>query len=137
MQINRIFLACLFAGVLMAADPSTTLWYQQPAKEWMTQALPIGSGNLGAMLFGGMQHERIQFNEESLWIGDEQDTGAYQAFGEVLVDFSQADAWTSFLQLAARDPVGRRAMQAWREVYPREYPDLEQYSALNLPANCR
>ncbi|MFZ4764783.1 MAG: glycoside hydrolase family 95 protein [Roseimicrobium sp.] len=69
-----------------------TLWYQQPAKEWMTEALPIGNGHLGAMLFGGVQQERIQFNEESLWTGDENDTGAYQAFGDIFVDFPHTES---------------------------------------------
>lgn len=66
---------------------SNVLWYRQPAKDWMTQALPIGNGHLGAMLFGDAPQDHIQFNEESLWIGDENDTGAYQAFGDVVVEF--------------------------------------------------
>ncbi len=70
-----------------AAD--TKLWYNNPATNWETEALPIGNGRLGAMLFGGTSQERIQFNEGSLWIGDEQDTGAYQAFGDVLVNFGK------------------------------------------------
>ena len=45
------------------------LWYRQPAEDWMTEALPIGNGAMGAMLFGGIEAERIQFNEESLWTG--------------------------------------------------------------------
>ncbi|MFZ5517655.1 MAG: glycoside hydrolase N-terminal domain-containing protein [Candidatus Zhuqueibacterota bacterium] len=45
------------------------LWYTRPAAEWMTEALPIGNGYLGAMFFGGVQEERIQLNEESLWAG--------------------------------------------------------------------
>ncbi|HIE26603.1 TPA: glycoside hydrolase family 95 protein [Candidatus Poribacteria bacterium] len=44
------------------------LWYRQPAKEWV-EALPIGNGRLGAMVFGGIQRERIQLNEDSLWSG--------------------------------------------------------------------
>ena len=40
------------------------LWYNEPAKSWMTEALPIGNGYLGAMFFGGIEEERIQFNEE-------------------------------------------------------------------------
>jgi len=44
------------------------LWYRSPAKEW-TQALPIGNGNLGAMVFGGIEQERLQLNEHSLWSG--------------------------------------------------------------------
>ncbi|PWJ55550.1 alpha-L-fucosidase 2 [Dyadobacter jejuensis] len=45
------------------------LWYQQPAEKWMTQALPLGNGYLGAMFFGGIDKERIQFTEGSLWAG--------------------------------------------------------------------
>jgi alpha-L-fucosidase 2 len=51
----------------------------------MREALPIGNGQMGAMIFGGVGQERIQFNEESLWIGNEVDTGAYQSFGEFTV----------------------------------------------------
>lgn len=71
---------------LTAAATETRLWYDEPAADWEREALPIGNGRLGAMLFGGAPRERIQFNEETLWIGDETDTGAYQAFGDVLVD---------------------------------------------------
>ena len=68
-----------------------TLWYSQPAKAWMTEALPIGNGRLGAMVFGGVATERVQFNEDSLWTGDENPSGnygkmgAYQAFGDVYI----------------------------------------------------
>ncbi len=44
------------------------LWYKQPAEKW-TEALPIGNGRLGAMVFGGITKEKIQLNEESLWAG--------------------------------------------------------------------
>jgi len=71
-----------------AADENLKLRYDQPALRWEQEALPIGNGQMGAMLFGGLQREQIQFNEESLWIGDENDTGAYQAFGDVFVQFS-------------------------------------------------
>lgn len=47
---------------------SYRLWYNQPAEEW-TDALPVGNGRLGAMVFGNIGNERIQFNEESLWAG--------------------------------------------------------------------
>lgn len=46
-----------------------TLWYQQPAQEW-TEALPVGNGRLGAMVYGGLNKERIQFNEDTLWNGE-------------------------------------------------------------------
>ncbi len=68
-----------------APDNNLTLWYQAPASDWEREALPIGNGRLGGMVFGGVAEERIQFNEDSLWIGDEQDTGSYQAFGDLWV----------------------------------------------------
>ncbi|MFC4117737.1 glycosyl hydrolase family 95 catalytic domain-containing protein [Nonomuraea zeae] len=46
-----------------------TLWYDKPATDWETQALPIGNGPLGAMVFGGVASEQIQFNEKTLWTG--------------------------------------------------------------------
>lgn len=81
------FVTLGFASEGRNFSDSNVLWYRQPAKDWMTQALPIGNGHLGAMLFGDAPKDRIQFNEESLWIGDENDTGAYQAFGDVEVAF--------------------------------------------------
>ncbi|MBI1335242.1 MAG: glycoside hydrolase family 95 protein [Armatimonadetes bacterium] len=51
------------------AKPSNlTLWYEQPAAKW-TEALPIGNGRLAAMVFGGIQHERLALNEGSIWAG--------------------------------------------------------------------
>jgi len=63
------------------------LWYDQPARSWMTEALPVGNGSLGAMVFGLTDTERLQFNVNSLWTGDEKDTGYYQAFGDVFIEF--------------------------------------------------
>nr|WP_245405657.1 glycoside hydrolase family 95 protein [Sphingobium sp. Sx8-8] len=48
------------------------LWYRQPASEW-TQALPVGNGRLGAMIFGGTAQERLQLNESTLWAGQPYD----------------------------------------------------------------
>ncbi len=48
------------------------LWYRQPAKEW-NEALPIGNGRLGAMVFGQVKSERIQLNEDSVWAGERSD----------------------------------------------------------------
>ena len=45
------------------------LWYRQPARKW-DEALPLGNGRLGAMVFGSLPEERLQLNEESLWAGE-------------------------------------------------------------------
>ena len=51
------------------------IWDSAPALDWQSQAYPIGNGQLGAMIFGGAPVEWIQANVDSLWTGDEQDTG--------------------------------------------------------------
>ncbi len=55
----------LFAG---SAAADHILWYEQPASQWV-EALPVGNGRLGAMVFGGAAEERIQLNEETVWAG--------------------------------------------------------------------
>ncbi len=89
MNINSLSMLCFaFQSAFIATiSPAQTLWYQQPATNWQTEALPIGNGSLGAMIFGNEAQERIMFNEDSLWIGDENDTGSYQSFGDVFVHF--------------------------------------------------
>lgn len=52
-----------------AAREALRLWYDEPATDWERQALPIGNGALGAMVFGGVATERIQLNEKTLWTG--------------------------------------------------------------------
>ena len=61
------------------------LWYRQPAQKWV-EALPVGNGRIGAMIFGGTAHERLQLNEDSLWGGgpyDPVNPEAHDALPEV------------------------------------------------------
>jgi alpha-L-fucosidase 2 len=51
-------------------DDSQVLWYQQPAKEWI-EALPVGNGRFGAMIYGNPINEHLQLNEDSLWPADD------------------------------------------------------------------
>ncbi len=44
------------------------LWYRHPARDW-EEALPVGNGRIGGMVFGGVDRERISLNEESIWSG--------------------------------------------------------------------
>jgi alpha-L-fucosidase 2 len=71
---------------------SLTVWDDKPAKTWMTEAYPMGNGRIGGMVFGGLAQEHIQFNEISLWTGNETETGAYQAFGDLFVNFEGKDS---------------------------------------------
>ena len=75
-----LFALSLGSG-LFAAD--LTLWYGQPAadKKPMDQALPIGNGRMGALVFGGVARERLSLNEDSLWTGDTNPSGNYESMG--------------------------------------------------------
>lgn len=76
--------APLMVGAI-AADANLRLWYGQPAAAW-TEALPVGNGRLGCMVFGGVMEERLQLNEDSLWSGSPQDADnpeALEALAEV------------------------------------------------------
>lgn len=64
----KILLTTILVTPAIAED--STLWYAQAAEKW-TEALPVGNGRLGAMVFGGTGKERIQLNEESLWAGSQ------------------------------------------------------------------
>lgn len=55
--------------LLQAAEHPLALHYTKPAEVWSRDALPVGNGRLGAMVFGGVENERIQLNEESVWAG--------------------------------------------------------------------
>ena len=66
-------------------DPSTLLWYTKPAAEW-EDALPVGNGRLGAMVFGSVEEERIQLNEETYWSGGPYSTvvkGGHKVLPEI------------------------------------------------------
>jgi alpha-L-fucosidase 2 len=71
------------------AGEGWSLWYDRPAQQW-TEALPVGNGSLGGMVFGGVRAERIQFNEQTLWLGDETAMGSYQPFGDLHLEFPEA-----------------------------------------------
>lgn len=93
--ILRVFLFSLFLTGFSACtkvqrqkidfDPSYTMWYEKPAGEW-EEALPIGNGRLGAMVFGGYGEERIQINEDTYWTGGPYNTtvkGGYKVLPEI------------------------------------------------------
>jgi len=94
--IVPIFIAMVGGALPLHGAPELTLWYDRPARTWASEALPIGNGRLGAMLFGGVVADRIQLNEDSLWTGDENPSGeyetmgAYQNFGEVRIELDGA-----------------------------------------------
>src|SRR6266404_5699129 len=68
-----------------SAPPETTIWFDAAAKEF-TESSPMGNGRLGAMMFGGVDDERIVLNESSVWSGSRQDADrpdAYKVLPEI------------------------------------------------------
>ena len=68
--IKNVCVLLLFAGPVAGVEQKTEtvpmrLWYDRPATNWMTSALPIGNGELGALFFGGVECEQILFNEKT------------------------------------------------------------------------
>jgi len=109
--LHRLAVTSLLALLAMSAHaesstPDLTLHYDRPADAW-TEALPVGNGRLGAMVFGRPGDELLQLNEATLWSGGPVDKnlnpGAYAALGEVRQalardDYAAAYALTRKLQ---------------------------------------
>ena len=126
MTTGKIPLAAFFimlASSNAMSDNNLTLWYDKPAKPGMNEALPIGNGRLGALVYGGTDSERLVLNESSLWTGDENPSGnydsmgSYQMLGELLLtsDAVQADNATSGTATVSV-PSGQKAYYANEEV---------------------
>ncbi|TAN37807.1 MAG: glycoside hydrolase family 95 protein [Verrucomicrobia bacterium] len=83
--MRKVLLAVAVMACAVQADELTTLWYQHPAQKFY-QSLPLGNGRIGAMVFGGVDEERIVLNESSLWSGSREDANrlaAHKALPEI------------------------------------------------------
>jgi alpha-L-fucosidase 2 len=100
--LGLVIFAALSSAV--AAQAPTLLWYDQPATDWEKEALPIGNGRIGAMVFGGVDSDRLQISEKSLWTGGPGSEGGYdyglpaesqaevmRSVGKQLLDGAQLD----------------------------------------------
>jgi alpha-L-fucosidase 2 len=105
----------------MAGSNDLTLWYSQPATKW-TEALPIGNGRMGAMIFGGPANERIQFNEDTLWRGKPHDyvrRGALEVLPEVrrlIFEGKAGEAGKLAKEKAISDPVRQLPYQPFGDL---------------------
>jgi alpha-L-fucosidase 2 len=108
-------------GVTAAGDAGLKLTYAQPAGKW-TEALPIGNGRMGAMVFGAVSNERIQFNEDTLWKGKPHDyvrQGAGEQLPEIrrlLAEGKTADASKLAKEKFLSDPVRQKAYQPFGDL---------------------
>jgi alpha-L-fucosidase 2 len=86
---SLLALAAFAAQAQSPVSSATRLWYRQPAQQWV-EALPVGNGRLGAMTFGGAEHELLQLNESTLWSGGPVKTGINPGSAAVLPQVRQA-----------------------------------------------
>jgi alpha-L-fucosidase 2 len=110
------------------AQNANLLWYEQPATDWEKEALPIGNGRIGAMVFGGVDSERLQISEKSLWTGGPGTEGGYD-FG--LPADSQAGLMRSIgkqLTDGAQLPPEEVAKQLGRKMH--NYGDYQSFGDL-------
>ena len=70
--------AVVVCGASCVDGTELKLWYQQPAQEWV-EALPIGNGRFGAMIFGGVANDRLQLNEDTFWSGGPYESTNHEA----------------------------------------------------------
>jgi alpha-L-fucosidase 2 len=82
----KLLFTLLLIVSFIASTAQNKIWFEQPASEW-NEALPIGNGRLGGMIFGGVEYERVQLNEETIWTGSRYDftdkKGAYKVLPDI------------------------------------------------------
>jgi alpha-L-fucosidase 2 len=132
--IVLFFVSCQsYMEPLEELNPSVGLWYDKPAREW-TEALPVGNGRLGAMIYGGAASDTIQFNEETLWSGQPHDyanEGAHQYLAQIrqlLWSGKQAEAEQLANEQFMSEPFGQLCYQPFGSVIL-NFPEHE--SAVN------
>jgi alpha-L-fucosidase 2 len=109
------------------------LWYEQPASAW-TEALPMGNGRIGAMMYGSVEREHIQFNEETLWTGEPHDyaqEGAHEYLEEIrtlLFEGKQQEAHELAMQKFMSVPLHQKEYQPFGDLYI-EFPGHGSYTA--------
>src|SRR5688572_1039840 len=130
-----VVVAIILCAASFASAAELKLWYAQPAplepnwkysdkpnaqtKGWV-EALPVGNGRLGAMVFGGVAEERIQFNEDTLWTGKPHDyvrAGSGEVLGEIRkAAFEGRDVGDLIRKRFLSDPVRQKAYQPFGDL---------------------
>ena len=104
------------------SSANETLWYKQPAGEW-EEALPLGNGRMGAMVYGGVVRERLLLNEESLWAGEKFESvpdDYYQnlrLIQDLVIEGHQVKADSLGRLLLTKKPTSKRPYQPLGNIY--------------------
>jgi alpha-L-fucosidase 2 len=135
----RLTSCAAFAALSLGAraGDSSLLWYDKPATDWEKEALPIGNGRIGAMVFGGIDTERLQISEKSLWTGGPGAEGGYdyglpadsqaelmRSIGKQLLDGARLDP-TAVAKQLGRKMRGYGDYQSFGDLYIEREPQAE------------
>ncbi|MFC4222053.1 glycoside hydrolase family 95 protein [Flagellimonas marina] len=127
-RISLILLAAIMVVVASCNNPSfeskpkNTLWYDEPASDWFA-ALPLGNGRLGAMVFGGVNEDHLQLNEESLWAGipenpyPEEVEKHYTRFQQLNLEGQYEKAYTYAMKNLAISPTSIRSYEPLGDLF--------------------
>ncbi|QEK50870.1 glycoside hydrolase family 95 protein [Pedobacter aquae] len=131
--LKYCFLLGMMASQVAYAQQSQQLWYKQAAAKW-TDALPIGNGRLGAMIFAGVTEDHIQFNEETLWTGqprnyNREGAAAYlPKIRQLLADGKQKEAE----DLAAQHFMGLKSKEGDKASWTKAVSTQKSFAEVNF-----
>src|SRR6187200_132272 len=132
-KLKYLILVTLQFSVCSIFSQDLKLWYKQPAIKW-TEALPIGNGRIGAMIFGGIENDRVQFNEETLWTGEPRSysrPGAYKyldTIRQLLFAGKQKEAEA----LAEKEFMGLKSFEGERGVWINKVTTEKKFAGENF-----
>jgi len=122
-----------------SGEEELKLWYNKPASVW-EEALPVGNGRLGAMIYGGTEEDHIQFNEETLWTGEPHDysnSDAYRYLGtirQLLWEGKQKEAEKLALEHFMSKPLRQKKYQPFGDLWLR-FPGHSQVTGYRRELN--
>jgi alpha-L-fucosidase 2 len=105
---------------ILKSEEIQNIWFDKPASKWV-EALPLGNGFLGAMVYGTVPTEHVQFNEHSLCTGTLNKIGSYQPFGDVFVQLNHDDLSDYKRELILNNALHKITYKSDGVKYTREY----------------
>ena len=124
MRYAPFILAAILSMMISASAGPLVLWYDHPASDWEKESLPVGNGRLGGTVFGGLEQERIDLNESSLWSGwfepENDRPGSFEALKKV----------RALLADGQREAAGQVALADFMSLHGYGKPDFGCYQAL-------
>jgi alpha-L-fucosidase 2 len=142
--IILITFKCISVQAQSAHHEDLKLWYDQPAKNW-NEALPIGNGRISAMIFGNIEKEQLQLNEETIWAGEPGNNLPVTDFHEALPQIRKLifegkhkEAQDLAMQKIPRNPQGNNYGMPYQTVgnlfieFPGHEKATDYYRDLNI-----